>query len=116
MSKTITASTIIRRIRRKGDIRLAADGHTIEVKECSDHLRKLAKQEEYCVRAWLREERTGTRSPSTDWYPACTCSAYEAPHNHRDPGPPANFQLNGADPFDALKELVRKSIGEQINK
>jgi len=52
----MNASTIVRRIRRNGDIRLGP-GDKIQTRKCSENLRELVRQSEYLVGAWLREER-----------------------------------------------------------
>ena len=116
MSRTLSASVLVRLVRKKGGIRLGKDGHTIEVRDCPDHLRKLLKREEYGVRAWLREEWASyywQKHCSWSYYPrfttpvspSCRCSAYDFPHIHNDAGPPVNCELEG-DVFDELKTLL----------
>ena len=120
MSKTLTASSIIRRIRKVGGIRLAKDGHHIEVRKCSDLLRKLVKQEEECVRAILREERATKYvkehgrnwcktypHSTTDAWAACNCASYGFPHIHSDAGPPVNCELE-TDVFEEIRALYRQ--------
>ena len=51
----LNASSIVRKIRRTGDIRLGP-GDKIQTKKCPAELRELARKNEYLVRAWLREE------------------------------------------------------------
>jgi len=38
---------------------------------------------------------------------ACTCDVQPYAHIHSDSGPPVNCDLEGADVFDVLKQLVR---------
>jgi hypothetical protein len=58
-------STIVRRIRRNGDIRLGP-GDKIQTRKCPQDLRELVRQSEYLVGAWLREERASRKWEASD--------------------------------------------------
>jgi hypothetical protein len=125
---SLVAFKLLERIRKAGgEVRLSRDGKlqcrnvppVLKQRLARNHLRvQTWLAEEHASKAWVASGRDPNwwrhyHSPLGNVYitPACTCSKYPFAHIHGDPGPEPNFQLNGADPFDAMKDNENKSDG-----
>ena len=115
-----TAHQLLQRIRKAGgEVRLGPDGK-LQHRNVPQPLKRKLARNYYLIQTWLAEQRASVAweasGKNPEWwrsYSPALGGTYVS--RAANPGTPPNCELNGADPFDALKELVRKrkNQGEQ---